>query len=176
MHNTIFLTGFMGSGKSKIGKVLAKKMNKNFIDTDEVIEKKYNRTIAQLFDKYGEKKFREIEEIIISELIRPNKNAIYALGGGSLISSKNLNLVQKSGLLIYIESEVEEIWKRTKKNTERPLLLSDGKIPTKSEFLTKIKNLMEERLPGYKKAQIVINRDGLEADEVVEEILYKLKN
>ena len=165
----------MGSGKSKIGRLLSKKLNINFVDTDDVIEVKYKKTITQMFDEFGEEKFRQIETDIISGLIQKSTISVVALGGGSLISDYNLELVTKSGTLIYIQSGLETIWEKTKNNTKRPLLLVDGDIPTKSEFLKKAKILMGERLPGYNEAQITINRDGREAEEVVAEILDNIQ-
>jgi shikimate kinase len=170
----IFLTGFMGSGKSKIGRLLAKKLNTKFVDTDDVIESRYKKTITQIFDDFGEEKFRKIEKDIISEFIYNNEKAVFSLGGGSLLNKQNLKLITKSGLLIYIKSGLEEIWERTKNNTKRPLLLIEGKFPTKTEFMKKANSLREGRLPGYINSQIVIDRDGKEAEEVVEEILAEI--
>jgi shikimate kinase len=175
MPKKIFLTGFMGTGKSRIGKLLSKKLNMHFVDTDDVIESKYNKTITQLFEQLGEEKFREIETDIISNLIQNNASAVFSLGGGSLLNKQNLKLITKSGLLIYIKSGLGEIWERTKNKTKRPLLLIEGKFPSKAEFMKKANTLMESRQPGYNKSQIVINRDGKEAEEVVEEIISKLK-
>ena len=171
MHKNIYLTGFMGTGKSRIGKKLSKKLNVNFIDTDDVIESKYQKSITQIFEILGEDKFRKIETEIISELINKGSVSIIALGGGSLICEKNQKLVSETGILIYIESGLDMIWERTKNKTKRPLLLVNGKFPTKLLFMEKAKELMKERLKGYNNAQIKINRDDKEAEEVVEEIL-----
>jgi len=175
MSKKIFLTGFMGSGKSKIGRLLADRLNINFVDTDDVIESKYNKTITQIFDEFGENKFRIIESEIISIIIQDKESFVISLGGGSLIKKQNLDLVKKSGLLIYIKSGLEEIWDRTKNRSKRPLLLTNGKLPSKSEFLERSKILMEERQKGFNRAKIIIDRDGKEADEVVEEILLEVK-
>ena len=175
MHKNIYLTGFMGSGKSKIGKILSKKLKINFVDTDKVIESRYKKTITQMFDEFGEQKFRVIEEEILSGLVEKSEASIFSMGGGSLLSNRNSDLIKKSGLLIYIQSSLETIWERTKNNTKRPLLLIDGEFPTKAVFLKRTNMLMEKRLPGYSKAQIVIDRDGKEAEEVVEEILNYIK-
>jgi shikimate kinase len=174
MNKNIFLTGFMGSGKSRIGKLLSAKLNMRFVDTDKVIEEKYHRTITQIFEEYGEEKFREIESNILTSLIEDNNNTVFALGGGSLIRNKNLKLVQESGILIYIHSDLKTIRERTKNNKKRPLLLVNGGLPTESEFFEKAEVLMEKRKPGYQAAQITINRDSKEAEEVVEEIVNEL--
>jgi shikimate kinase len=171
MTKRIFLTGFMGTGKSRIGKLLSKKLNTKFVDTDDVIESRYKKTITQIFDDFGEEKFRIIETDIISELVYNNDKAVFSLGGGSLLHMQNLKIITKSGLLIYIKSGLEEIWERTKNKTKRPLLLIEGNFPSKAEFMKKANILMEARLPGYNNSQIVIDRDGKEAEEVVEEII-----
>lgn len=175
MNKKIFLTGFMGSGKSKIGRLLSKKLKINFIDTDDIIEAKYKRTITQIFDEFGEERFRNIESETILNLIQHNESSVISLGGGTLVDRQNLDNVIKSGLLIYIKSSFEEIWERTKNNTKRPLLLINGKFPTKAVFKEKSKILMDERQPGFHKAKIIINRDGKEAEEVVEEIISEIK-
>ena len=174
MNKNVFLTGFMGSGKSRIGKLLANRLNISFIDTDKVIEEKEKSTITQLFNESGEKQFRKIETKIISDLIAHTEISVFSLGGGSLLVKNNLDMVLKSGVLIYIESSLEAIWERTKNNKKRPLLLIDGEFPSKSEFMQKAQELLNQRLAGYKKAQYKINRDGKEAEEVAEEIINKL--
>lgn len=175
MTKRIFLTGFMGTGKSRIGKLLSKRLNMSFVDTDDVIELKYNKTITQIFEEFGEKQFRKIETEIISDLVYNNDMAVFSLGGGSLLNVHNLELIINSGLLIYIKSSLEEIWERTKNKTKRPLLLVNGEFPTKTLFMEKANILMQARQPGYAKSQIVINRDGKDAEEVVEEILNYIK-
>jgi shikimate kinase len=174
MHNKIFLTGFMGSGKSEIGRLLSKKLKIKFIDTDDVIESKYKRTITQIFDEFGEDKFRDIELETISDLIQNKESSVISLGGGSLVNQQNLDIVIKSGLLIYIKSGLEEIWDRINNNTKRPLLLVNGKFPSKEIFIEKSKILLEERQKSYDKAQVIINCDEKEIEEIVEEIIRKI--
>ena len=174
MFKKIFLTGFMGSGKSKIGNILADRLNIKFVDTDDYIELKSSKTIAQIFEEFGENKFRIIESEIVLELLQNKESSVISLGGGSLIKKQNLDLIEKMGLLIYIKSGLEEIWERTKNKTKRPLLLINGNLPSKVEFMEKSKILMGERQPGYNRAKIIIDRDGKEAEDVVEEILLKL--
>lgn len=171
MAKRIFLTGFMGTGKSRIGKLLSKKLNTHFVDTDDVIELNYKKTITQIFEDFGEQKFRQIETEIISDLVNKNDMVVFSLGGGSLLNKQNLELIINSGLLIYVKSSLEEIWERTKNKTKRPLLLINGEFPTKTLFMEKANILMQARQPGYNKSQIVIDRDGKEAEEVVGEIL-----
>ena len=175
MFKKIFLTGFMGSGKSKIGNILADRLNIKFVDTDDYIELKSSKTIAQIFEEFGENKFRIIESEIVLELLQNKESSVISLGGGSLVKKQNLDLVEKMGLLIYIKSGLEEIWERTKNKTKRPLLLINCKLPSKVEFMEKSKILMEERRSGYNRAKIIIDRDGKEAEDVVGEIISEMK-
>ncbi len=172
----IFITGFMGSGKSRIGRLLANKLKKKFIDTDELIEQSLNKSIKQIFDENGESWFREKEIEILNEILSPDNTCVVSLGGGTLIKVKNIEKVNQSGILIYIQSSIDDLWERTKNKTKRPLLLEDGKIPDKSEYFQIIQKLLNQRMDGYKKADITINRDGLEAEQVVDLLISKLSD
>lgn len=170
----IFLTGFMGSGKSTIGKELARKLNMDFIDTDELIESNLKSEIKDIFGTKGEAWFRKYEEKFISDLIEAEKKAVISLGGGSLISGLNLDKVLSSGILIYIKSSPSEIWNRIKHSTRRPLLRAEGEKWTKQMYINKISELMSDRQNGYQSAEFIIDRDGLEVSQMVELILGKL--
>lgn len=171
----IFLTGFMGSGKTRIGRVLAQKLNKKFVDTDDYIEGKLQKSVKQIFKEEGENYFRECEKESIKELITNKTLLVIALGGGALIETENLEIIKSNGLLIYVEADIEEIWQRTKNKTKRPLLLENGNPIDKSDFMIRSKELFEVRKSGYNEADIKINRKGMEADQVVIEILEKLQ-
>jgi shikimate kinase len=172
--NHIFLTGFMGSGKSTIGKRLAQKLDVGFIDTDEQIESQVGMGISRIFAAKGEEWFRKIEEeTVLSVLSQPDRNII-SLGGGSLLSTLTVNNIIEDGMLIYIKSDPVEIWKRIKHSTRRPLLRNEGEEWSKERYLERMNILMGEREEGYLKAHIVIDRDGKEVDEIVEQILLEL--
>jgi shikimate kinase len=175
IHKSLFLTGFMGSGKSTIGKGLSKSLNAAFIDIDDEIEESEGLEISQIFEQKGESYFRQVEEKIIASIILSHPQSIISLGGGALLSSKTLEVILKSGVLIYIKSEPVEIWKRIKHSTRRPLLRNQGEEWSRERYLNRMKTLMEEREPGYKNAHIVIDRDGKEVEEIVKDILYTLK-
>ncbi len=176
MKQHIFLTGFMGSGKSTIGKRLASRLRVKFIDTDDRIESSQNSEIKEIFKIKGESRFRKYEESILDEIIQNEKCVVISLGGGTLLSGVNLKRVLASGLLIYIKSGPAEVWKRIKHSTRRPLLRKAGEEWTRQMYLDRIIELMVERKKGYNQAQIVLNRDGKEVDEIVEELLGEIKN
>ena len=171
----IFLTGFMGSGKSTIGKKLARRLRAKFIDTDEIIELSQKMEIKNIFKVEGESHFRKYEEFVLEGIINTEKNAVISLGGGTLLSDVNLKKVLDAGILIYIKSSPSEIWKRIKHSTRRPLLRKDGEEWTRQMYLNRIAELMEEREIGYKQAQFVLDRDGKEVDEIVREILAEIE-
>jgi shikimate kinase len=175
MKQHIYLTGFMGSGKSTIGKKLAKRLGLNFIDVDDEIEKHYKKSITDIFKEKGESWFRDLEEDSITNLSQIAERSVISLGGGALISELNLKQVLKSGNLIYIESSAEEIWKRIRHSTRRPLMRDAKQRWDKNMYIQRIGSLLEQRKKGYQSADIIINRDGIEADEVAELILQRLQ-
>jgi len=166
----------MGSGKSTIGKKLAKELQVKFVDTDDRIEALHKVEIKEIFRDQGEARFREYEEEILDEIIEKEKPAIISLGGGTLLSQKNITKVITSGTLLYIKSSPIEIWNRIKHSTRRPLLRKDGEEWTKEMYLERIAQLMKEREQGYNQAHLVLDRDGKEVDEIVEQLLLELND
>jgi len=164
----IFLSGFMGAGKSRIGPLLAGKMKRQFFDVDHIIEQRTNKTIDRIFAEDGEDDFRMMEEITIREMSRKEQKAVIALGGGAVVSKANREILRQSGLVIYLKSAPEEILKRVQHKQTRPLL-RDASGP--DEMLERITNLLDMRQNDYEQAHIVFNRDGLEADEVAAGLL-----
>ncbi len=164
----------MGSGKSTIGKKLAHQLGLCFIDTDERIESTVKMEIREIFKSQGETRFREYEETIIDDIINRENSSVISLGGGTLLSDSVLRKIQAAGLLIYIQSEPAEIWKRIKHSTRRPLLRHEGEEWPRDRYLHRMSELMKERQRGYHAAQLTIARDGKEVDEIVELILTKL--
>lgn len=161
---TIYLIGFMGSGKSTVGLRLAKKLNRSFIDTDDYIKQNYNMSIPDIFKKYGEQTFRQYE---IEALRNTTAYSIIATGGGIVERKENI-LAMKNGTIIYLETSFEEIVNRLKKDQSRPLWKS-----TKSEQMT----LYNKRMQMYKKnAHFTIETTYKTVDEVVSAIVSKMKN
>ncbi len=161
----IYLIGFMGSGKSTIGKLLAEKLGYRFVDTDEEIVKDTNLSIPEIFEKYGESYFRELETKKIKELSQMS-NLIVATGGGLPVNPENMNIMRNSGKVIWLNIDFDTFLFRTKGDNNRPLLKED---------LKKLKERFEYRKNFYSKADIVVDANK-SVDEVLNIILEKLKN
>ncbi len=138
MKNNLILTGFMATGKTSLGKLLAERLGRKFIDTDQKIEQDTGMTIPEIFAKHGEKYFRELERKTIQEIVT-RKNLVIATGGGTVKDPENIRLLKSSGVIVCLTTEPEEIFRRTETRGERPLLDGDN------ERLTTIKKLLEER-------------------------------
>ncbi|MBI5207500.1 MAG: shikimate kinase, partial [Candidatus Firestonebacteria bacterium] len=106
----IILIGFMGTGKSSIGKLLAKKKNKQFVDIDEEIEKSENLSITEIFNNYGEDYFRDLESKYLQRIIEQKKDCVIACGGGVVLKEKNINLLKKNSVVILLSAETEVIY------------------------------------------------------------------
>ncbi len=160
----IYLIGMMGSGKSTVGKILAKKLNKQFIDLDDQIEKKVGTSIESIFENEGELKFRYYETIELKKI----SNAVVACGGGIILLKENLNLMKRNGQIIYLRATIKELENRLIKSKNRPLL----KNRDLSESLEKI---FAERKKKYESiAEVSIITDGLTPFEVSAAIFRKL--
>ena len=130
--SNIVLLGHMGSGKSTIGKSLAKKLSRNFVDTDYEIEKHTNTKIREIFLNQGENKFREIEENIIKQILVSKEKKVIALGGGSFESKNIRELVKGINISIWLKCNINILVERLKKNKNRPLLIGKN---IKSEIM-----------------------------------------
>ncbi len=149
----ICIMGFMGSGKSIIGKDLSKNLNLNFYDTDKEIELKTKKKISEIFKEEGELYFRDIEEKICIEILT-NDNCVISLGGGSIISKNIRKIIKKNSFSIYLQVTLNNLQKRLKFSRTRPLLNNNS---NKSEIM---KKLLKDRQQYYKKADLIINNNG----------------
>ena len=171
-HNQkiIALTGMMGSGKTSIGKRLAKIIDVRFIDTDFEIEKKANDSIVNIFKNKGEDYFRKLEEDTIQEIIKNNDEVIIlSLGGGSLIREQTLELVKKNTLLIWIKADINTLAKRIENRKNRPLI-NQGNITET------ISNILDKRIHLYQQAHMEISSDRKISNDFLYDILKKIKN
>lgn len=160
--NHIFLTGFMGSGKSTLGRKLAPLLNLPFIDLDTFIEKKENTRIASIFETQGEAAFREKETSYLKE-IAALPPAVVALGGGTVCFGNNLELAKQRGLLIYLELPVTVLANRISNSRhERPLL----KGLSGEALLQTIDEKLAQRKPYYTQAQLTVSALGLTAPDL----------
>lgn len=164
----IVLMGFMGSGKSSVGRMLTKRLQRPLIDTDQKIEKDYGKKIPEIFAEQGEEGFRKIEQDVIAEVGRM-EGVIVSTGGGSVLRKANVDSLRQNGILITLTASPEVIIERVSRKKNRPLL----NRPDRDEFIRK---LMAERKPFYDVADIVIDTSGNELHEVVRKIIgYLLK-
>lgn len=159
----IVLFGFMGAGKSSVGKMLAERLNISFIEMDEIIENENKMTISDIFEEYGEAHFRELEKDLVKRISKDN-SCVISTGGGVVLDEENVKLLGKNGILISLMAREKVIYERIKNETQRPLLKTEN-------ILQKIKEMLDYRRPFYEKAGHCIDTSDRSKEEVVEEIL-----
>ncbi|MCK4679219.1 MAG: shikimate kinase [Bacteroidales bacterium] len=163
----VFLLGYMGCGKSSKGSKLAKKLNLNFFDLDILFEEKYKLTIQQFFSKYGENLFRKLEHKLLKEILH-NDNFVLSLGGGSPCFYDNMNLMNESGITVYIKMPVKALQHRLT-HAKKPRPLIENRSPEKLEsFIT---NQLSEREIYYSKAHLTISGINLDIDQLAKRII-----
>lgn len=167
LHNVI-LMGFMGSGKSTVGRALAKRLKYAFVDTDAYIEAKESMSVADIFSERGERCFRQMETDAIRELLKENRHTVFATGGGMPLRKENADLLNLLGETVYLQASAGEVYERLKGDTKRPLLQSENPME-------RIVELMGERQMLYEAAaDYHICVDAKAVDVIVDEIIYKL--
>jgi len=162
----IYLIGYMGSGKTTVGKKLARLLDYQFIDLDEIFEEKYHIKIADFFVKYDEQAFREIESTLIKETEQIN-NVVISTGGGAPCFNDNLSLMKSNGLTVYLQMGIPAlVYRLSNAKRVRPLL-KDMNNEELTYFITKQLN---ERDTFYKEAQIIINGENCEIETLAQSI------
>ena len=144
LPENIVLIGFMGSGKSTVGRMLARQLRFRFLDTDKLVEERAGMTIAGIFAQHGEAHFRECETAVL-ESLRGSRRHILATGGGIVTVPGNIPLLRSLGFVVLLKADPEEIYRRVSRNTERPLLQVED--PRK-----RVLDMMAERQPFYESA------------------------
>lgn len=156
----IYLTGFMTSGKSTIGPILANVLGWEFNDLDQVIEETENKSVVQIFETDGEEYFRKLEHDILLKFSKRNK-LVLSLGGGTMAFDRNLSILKNSGIIVYLKSSPYMIYQRIKNKIDRPifrdLVLSEN--PQPHEFIERIEKYLAKREPYYLQANIHIDTD-----------------
>jgi shikimate kinase len=166
-HN-IFLIGPMGSGKTAVGRQLARSLRLEFFDSDAEIEHRTGVDIPYIFEKEGESGFREREREVIDALTRLS-NVVIATGGGAVLLSENREHLASRGRVVYLHTGIEQQLERTRHGKQRPLLYTDDPE-------AKLRELMAVRLPLYESiAHITVTTDGRQVRAVADEIMQRLK-
>ena len=168
MNKSLTLTGMMGVGKSTVGKNLAKKLNCNFIDVDELIEIKEGISINSIFKNKSESYFRKIESEITLQVLNKN-NSIISLGGGAFLNRTIRTFVKKKSISFWLDVDIEELIKRLKRTKKRPLLY-------KKNISDTIKTIYLERKKIYNEADFRIKCSSLNSSEIVNKILKLYEN
>ena len=162
----ILLTGFMGAGKTTVGKKLAKRLGYFFIDTDREIEKEQGCSITEIFKYGGEECFRDLETDILQKL-QTKQNLVIATGGGMVLRNENRSLMQSLGTRVYLKVELQELMRRLKKDKKRPLL---QKLNPKEHIL----EMLQQRKSIYEEAECIIDTTDLSPHQMVTEIIRKI--
>ena len=160
----IFLVGPMGSGKSKIGKLLSSKLNLNLIDIDREIEAKFEKTIVDIFASEGEQGFRKKEIDFLTE-VNKIEDAVVSTGGGIIEASANRDILNKEEYVVFLNASVESQFQATKDKTKRPLLNNENPRQV-------LESLYEHRLELYKSvSNLELSPDLLSNEDIVKEII-----
>ncbi len=165
MYHNIALIGFMASGKTTIGKELSRRIGFKFIDTDSLIESIFNMPISQIFDKYGEIKFREVE-IEIYRKVSLEKQAVISCGGGAVLNWICMQYIKKSSIVVYLHVSLDELMRRLLGNDSRPLIKSSNN----KEAYIRMNALLREFLYIYY-ADLTIDVSTLTVNQAVNEIV-----
>jgi len=171
-NKIITFIGMMGTGKSKFGRLTAKKFNFTFYDIDSLIEKKFNNTIRNLFQENGEKFFRKVEESIIKELIftisQTNQSSVISLGGGAFDNISTRKLLLKSSHVIWLNTPIETLVNRVGDGSKRPMIRGNIK--------KSISSILKKRIKYYSLCHDQLNTDKLNQNQIIEKIIKMISN
>jgi shikimate kinase len=159
------LIGFMGTGKSSVGRIVADILRFTFLDTDDVIAARAGKSIPEIFDQQGEAAFRDWEAKIVEELSRRTKTVI-ATGGGLPARQENLTSLKTHAVVVCLWSSPEKIWERVRGQKHRPLL-------NQPDPVAKIHELLAEREPFYRQADVLVNTEMRSVREVALQVVHQ---
>jgi shikimate kinase len=161
----IVLTGFMGTGKTEVGRELSNLLGWRLIDVDEEIVKAEGMNINEIFSRFGEARFRDIETEAIRRVCA-GRNVIISTGGGAVLRQENMDMLREGGVIVNLAATADTIFRRTSGTSDRPLLRVENP-------LEKIRELLELRRPFYEKADITIVTESGTPREIAQEILAR---
>lgn len=164
-RNLVFV-GLMGAGKSAIGRMTALQMGLPFVDTDAEIERVSRMTISELFAAYGEEEFRALETRVIKRLLRGGPRVI-STGGGAFINERTRRQIERGGISLWLNADIDVLWERVNKRDHRPLLKTENPKQT-------LEKLMNERYPVYATADLTVISRDVRKDVIVNEVLAAL--
>ncbi len=171
----VYLAGFMGSGKSTIGPILANTLGFEYVDVDKMIEQQAGKRITEIFDEVGEQGFRSIEKRALQD-VADRDNTVIALGGGTIANEENFRLIHESGIIVYLQLSPEEILKRVRHKTDRPMLKDEhGEVLSEAEMQKRIEELLRRRHQFYARADVVVPTDRQRVGNTIDEIVHKLR-
>lgn len=163
---SIYLTGFMGAGKTTIGEELGKALQLPVYDTDQLIESNEKMTIKEIFAQQGEEYFRKLERKALKEL--PVQDAIITTGGGVVLSGENVDWMKQNGCMVFLYAEMDKVWERLEKDQTRPLIMQKSRDEVAAIF--------EMRLPLYREAQLIVDTTNLSVVESVKSVVDVVKS
>ncbi len=163
----IALIGFMGAGKTSVGRLVAEQLHFDYLDTDEMIQTRTGRTITDIFARDGEPAFRALEQQVVGELAGLTKTVI-ATGGGLPVNPENLASLRTHALVVCLWASSEKIWDRVKNQTHRPLLHD-------ADPQAKIRELLAAREPFYRQADVLVNTDIRSVREVTQQVVHQFR-
>jgi shikimate kinase len=162
----IALTGFMAVGKSAVGRTLARKLGRRFVDLDRMIEKSEGMRVQDIFSRKGESYFRQAERQALAEVLGQEEQVI-ATGGGVVIDEENLRLLRKRSFVVCLTAAPEVLLRRAGKSKQRPLLKG-------ADRAQRIGELLAQREKNYAQAHVAVDTSHLTVEQVVEKILERL--
>jgi shikimate kinase len=170
----IYLTGFMGSGKSTIAPILANTIGYSHIDIDGEIEKTSGKKILEIFSDSGERYFRDLELKLLTAISKSDE-CVVSLGGGTISNNANLAVVKSTGVLVYLKADIDQIVKRLRYKTNRPMITTpEGTTLPEDGLRDRVQTMLAQREPYYNQADIIVitgNRPvGLTIDEIVRRV------
>jgi shikimate kinase len=163
----IVLTGFMGTGKTAVGRRLAEDLHVPFVDMDKAIEKKAGEPVAAIFERRGEAAFRALEREVAAELVQADRTVI-ATGGGALLNPENRAVLAKNGILVCLNAKMGTLLDRLKDDITRPLLAGEN-------VAERMERLMKERETIYSSCPVQVATDGKTIAEVAAEIIAAVR-
>lgn len=167
--DSIYLVGFMGTGKSTVGAKLSERLHATLIEMDQVIANQHDMEISDIFDEYGENYFRRMETGLLKEL-QGKKHLVVSTGGGVVLREENVELMREDGYVVHLDARPEVIYERVKDNKDRPLLNENMSV----EY---IEEMLGDRKEYYRSAaHIRVSTNNKSIDEIVEEICERLED